>query len=149
MTDYAKMENIGEGFSKVIGLVTIDKPLSPPKYIDLTGITPAPEVGDYYDGSSFSTELPAAYTASSRYLAAEEFWFGRFTDLERGRIWAMAQEDGGGLTLSMPTRGRLKAILAFTISNTVPLDNKELKAIIEAMESNGVIDPGRAAEILA
>jgi len=126
--------------------------IKPPEYwIELTGYNPVPVSGEswWYDHQNdLFTDADPGLITKKLPVSSERFWFRKITDTERGRMWALAQEDAGGLTLSMVNRGRLKAFLAFTVSNPVRLDGAETIFIIDAMETAGAIDPGRADEIL-
>jgi hypothetical protein len=125
---------------------------APPDYwLDITGYVPAPVAGQawWYDfqGDVFTQTDPGLPVTAPR-ATPEVLWFERVTDDERGKIFALSQEDGGGITLNMINRGRLKAFLAFSTANNTPLDNDEAIFIFGALEAAGAIDAGRADEIL-
>ncbi len=83
-------------------------------------------------------------------VSTQKFWFDIVTGNERGRIFAIADQDVPGLTLTPVQRGRLKAFLLFTISSgkiEVNADS-ETEVVFNALETAGVIASGRAAEIL-
>ena len=149
MAEYAFMTQISRNFFRIEQIFTTSKIYNPPEYVDLADIIPVPEVGWFYDGADFTELLPAAFTPDHKRITPELFWFGRVTNDERGQIFALAQEDGGGITLTIIQRGRLKAILAFSVANDVPINNPEIVFIFNELETAGAIDPGRAAEILA
>ena len=123
--------------------------LTKAQYVDMTAENPQPQVGWFYhvtDG--FSETVPSASVKGNRMLAPYEFYFGRLTDDERGKMYALAVADGGGVTLNQVQRGRLSAFLQLTATNDVGLDHKETVFIINALETAGAFDAGRAAEIL-
>jgi hypothetical protein len=116
--------------------------------VDIAGYDPAPEAGGFYDrqADAFQDTRPAGLIDPID-LPPEAFWFDRITDDERGKMWALGDADGGGVTLTQVQRGRLKAWLTFTATNPVPLDGSETAFILGAMESKGVLDAGRADQI--
>ena len=125
---------------------------APPSYwIDLTGYVPAPVANAdwWYDfNGDLFTQTDPGITFPKGSVTPLELWYGRVLDDERGKIFALSQEDGGGITLSIINRGRLKAFLMFTTANDIPLNNEEAIYIFNALETAGAIDPGRADEIL-
>ena len=127
--------------------------IAPPEYwIDTTGYSPAPVEGEdwWYDhqGDLFTSTDPSLPPPPAPSVTPLELWYDRCTDDERGKIFSLAQEDGGGVTLSIINRGRLKAFISVTASNDIPLDNSEAIFIFNALETAGAIDAGRADEIL-
>lgn len=156
MAIYAEVRQITALWGVVTAVVDMGSHVpeaKPPEvWMNLTGYTPAPVAGEawWYDfqGDVF-TNVDPGLTEPARTVTPSQFWFGKVTNDERGKIFTLAQEDGGGVVLDMIQRGRLKALLAFTTANSFKLDNAELVFIFNALESVGAIDPGRAAEILS
>ncbi len=108
-----------------------------------------PEVGWYYtEAGGFSESIPAAVT-TGRFMDSTDFYLGRLTNQERGRMFALSQKDIGPITLSDENRGRLLAYLMLTTANLVSLDHRESVFIFNALETSTAIGAGRAAEILA
>ena len=149
MTEYAKLSRVNDRLATVSDLVTTAKLITDTRYIDLTAVSPLPLVGWYYtEADGFSESIPAAAT-TGRVMDSTDFYLGRLTNQERGRMFALSQKDIGPITLSDENRGRLLAYLMLTTANLVSLDHRESVFIFNALETSTAIGAGRAAEILA
>lgn len=122
-------------------------------FIDLTDVIPIPEIKWYYDRSTniFSETLPSGAVVPKETLTAAEFWLGRFTDNERSDVWALCNgETVSGVTITQRIRYRLAAFRDVTLAGEpVPLHAAKVEAVVNGLETAGLLDPGRAAEILA
>lgn len=121
-------------------------------FIDLTGVTPVPEVRWYYDSvaDTFSETKPAGAVVPRRTLKASELWMKSFTDTERSKVWALCNgETVTGVTVTQPQRYRLASFRDITLAGeSIPLHNEETETVIDALESIGLLAVGRADEIL-
>lgn len=52
---YAKLAR-RDNYAIVTHVITIDKTLSPPRYIDITNVVPQPQVGWFYRNGNFSAQ---------------------------------------------------------------------------------------------
>ena len=154
MSIYAELTIYKEiGYGEVRNIVDMGShdPESP-AFIDLTGIDPAPQVGWWYEKATdtFTETLPPEVTVPRRTLTAAELWLGSFTDTERAEVWALcAGEDLPGVTITLENRYRTAAFRDLTLSGLpIPLHADEAVTVISGLESAGLLDPGRADEIL-
>ena len=153
MSIYANIEKIsGLAFGVVITIVDLsDHNPEAPNYINIDSVTPTPLVDWFYDieANLFMETLPIGISIPKGSISPIDFWFGdRITDNELGKIFALMDNDGGGITLTVIERGRLKAFILFSLSNAITLDHPNTEFIFNALETVGVLAPGRATEIL-
>jgi len=52
---YAKLER-RDNYAVVTNIITTDKTLSPPRYVDITNVTPQPQAGWFYRNGNFSAQ---------------------------------------------------------------------------------------------
>lgn len=138
-TEFYQIGYIGTGDNIPVGA----------KYRDLAGVIPVPDIHWYYNLGTDTYSETAPGPIPKGKISPENLWYGRVLDDERGKIFALSQEDGGGITLSIINRGRLQAFLMFSTASELFLDNPEAIYIFNALETAGAIDAGRADEILA
>lgn len=84
-----------------------------------------------------------------RYFKARNLWLGRFTPDERATIWALCNGEAvPNITITLKQRYRLASFRDVTLNGAIRVDHPELIQVVQALESVGVLAPGRAAEIL-
>lgn len=154
MSIYAELrvyKEIGYGQVRTISDLGSHDPESP-AFIDLTGVDPVPQVGWWYEKATetFSETLPPEVTVPRRTLTAAQLWLGSFTSTERAEVWALcAGETVPGVTISLENRYRTAAFRDLTLSGLpIPLHANEAVTVITGLETAGLLDAGRADEIL-
>jgi len=122
-------------------------------FVDIDGINPAPQQGWYYDKSTelFSETKPSGAVIPKPALTAAQFWMARFTPNERAGVWALCNgESVPGVTINQRARYRLAAFKDISVSgDPVKLHAAETRAVVNGLETAGLLGAGRAAEILA
>lgn len=118
----------------------------------------SPEEDWYYDfDTNTFTDVSPGLEAPRRKVAAKDFWFAHFTALERAKVWALCdgrtdvpKHDNSG---PVPDPGitnhyRLVSFRDLTINGSFYLDEPELCTVVDALETIGLLAPGRANAIL-
>ena len=160
MADYAQvktLENLSIG--AVLGVQTAGSPPADGQlitYVEILAQDPAPSVGVgslgwFYDSATDTFLTAVKRSVLSAYLtpSSSVFWFGYFDSTERAKVWAACNGvDLPGVSITDQIRYRLAAWRDVTLSGNVNLQDAETIAVVNGMESAGIIGSGRAAEIL-
>lgn len=121
-------------------------------FVDLAGYDPQPQVGWYFDKGNdvFSEAPPIEAVVPKAKLTAAEFWMETLTFGERARVWGVCNGEAvPGVTITLEQRYRLAAFRDLSLAGElIPLHANETITMVNGMELAGIIDPGRAAEIL-
>jgi hypothetical protein len=128
----------------------------PSVMIDITSYTPQPVSGENwwynFDTDLFTDTDPVipTYVKPVGSTSAPNLWFARFTTTERAEFWAVCNgETVAGVTITQAQRYRAAAFRDITLTGgSFKLDHTELVAVIDGLESAGLLDAGRADEIL-
>jgi hypothetical protein len=123
-----------------------------PRYINIDGVDPAPQVGWYYDIStdSFAETLPPEVDLPRRTVTSVELWMMKFAASERAKVWALCNgETIPGVAISLENRYRTAAFRDLTLAGEpIPLHAAEVETVIDGLETAGLLASGRADEIL-
>jgi len=120
--------------NRVIGHVCTKSAVVDARYVEVdpAQINPDAMVGRDYDGGQYNE------VQQPRLEKVADF-IGRFTDDELGDIETLSQTN-------KRARGWLRWLMA---QSEIDLDTARIGGAVQLMETAGVIDPGRAAEILS
>lgn len=121
--------------------------------VSTEGLDPQPVAGWFYDKgtNTFTETKPPGAVVPKETLTAPQFWLKKFDSTERAKVWGVCNgESVPGVTISLTERYRLAAFRDISIGGEpIPLHAAETEAVVNGMESAGIIGAGRAAEILS
>lgn len=116
-----------------------------PGAIDIDTVSPRPGIGWSYDGTTWTAPAPPAPPAPSTVFERQAF-MDLFTPLEIQACVNYATS----LTATAPQKQGIAAVLfQFQSADTVDVTNPKVIAGVELLEAAGLLNTGRAAEILA
>lgn len=165
MSIYAEIKMIGNSSFGKVKAVYDNKQFRvtafPWLWVDVAGHSPAPptvydELANpwWYDSGtdSFTDSEPViTLPTGRRIINPTVFWFKIISRDERAKtLAALSGIDLAGVNFgTAKNRWILKSWYELTLRNPINLDEPETIWSVNAMETSGIIGPGRAAEILA